>query len=231
MRVSVTVAVGALDLDGACDDLRRRRRAEPACVAVFVAHQHVLGAYPDIESLLSHDERRSIARQQRETDRRVRAAAHGLKRLLVARLLDVHAAALRFGREPTGRPLVLEADSIDISLAHDDDWVALAIGLNARVGVDVERDDPAIDWDLLAAEFLAPEERQRMAGLGPHDRRQFVLERWCQLEAYAKMTGKGLSQSVVTSDFAPRAQSTRLIGDGRWGACAWWDPSSWALCG
>lgn len=151
------------------------------------------------EELLSADERQRMLRFVRESSRQQFLAA----RLLIRGALSVYAdrppGAWRFGREPDGRPTVLDSPGgLDFNLAHTHELVACVISRDRRAGVDVER-TPARD-ELLGVrnKLLTGPELTRLAAL-PRDEELAQLARyWALKEAYTKALGVGLRRGFTT---------------------------------
>jgi 4'-phosphopantetheinyl transferase len=119
---------------------------------------------------------------RRETARRV-----------VARQLGLPADAVTIGHDAQGRPLIERPDDmrLHLSLATRAGWVAVALAEH-RVGIDVERIDPAAVPPLAA---LHRQEAAMLLGL-PEAARPLAFARlWCAKEAYVKALGTGFSRA------------------------------------
>ncbi len=124
------------------------------------------------------------------------AGRAALRRLLGAALgLDPAAVSLRRGTR--GRPEVAAEHALDFNVSHTDDvaLIGIAAGLppGARIGVDIEREDRAVNADGLARKFMTARERAAMAPLDEEARRRHFLRLWTCKEAMSKATGDALS--------------------------------------
>lgn len=137
-------------------------------------------------------------------------AGRGTLRVLLAAELGTEPAAVVIVRGERGRPrLDGNAAGADFNVSHTRD-VAL-IGIlrlphgRARIGVDIEHDERAVGADRLAARYLAPGERDRLAGLGSNERRRRFIRLWTAKEAMSKATGDGLRAPMgkLDVDFDP----------------------------
>lgn len=145
-----------------------------------------------------------VARYRRPEDRLARVAArlllrHGLRMLG----LDAHAGLEGWRRTASGRPY-LEGCPADISVSHSGDRVAVALGRDCRLGIDVELDRP-LDPAMFAF-LLTPGEQARIAAAGEGGTREF-LRCWSLREAVLKADGSG---------FLVPDEVIRAIGDGRY---------------
>jgi len=148
--------------------------------------------------ILTAAERERVDRFHRSEDQQRSATGIVVLRTAVAAVTGGDPAAVDLQRQcatcdgPHGRPL-LPGTGLHASISRAGEWVAVALGRDAPLGVDVEA-VTAINVDELASSVLAPGERVS----GAHD--FFVL--WTRKEAVVKATGDGLVTplpSVVVS--------------------------------
>lgn len=95
-------------------------------------------------------------------------------------------------RDARGRPST-GSDEADVNWSHSGDWLAVALGRDVRVGVDIEvlraRRDPLA----LAGRYFHPAEAAALAALSPAQRAPAFLRLWCAKEAVLKAHGHGLA--------------------------------------
>jgi 4'-phosphopantetheinyl transferase len=140
---------------------------------------------------LSAAERDRADRFQCDADRRrFVAARHLLRTTLAARLgLDPESMPIAIG--PLGKPQVIGAP--DFSISHSGDYVALTIAPagGVTIGIDIERVREDLDYQALARQVFATEERAALAIAADRPARFFAL--WTLKEAILKASGLGLS--------------------------------------
>lgn len=136
-------------------------------------------------------DRDRAARFRRPMDRTAFLAG----RLLLDALADAAGcrAPLRIGG--TGKPRFADGGP-DFSISHSGGWVAVALGGAARVGIDLEPVDRAVDALALAEGVFAPEELVALHGALPSARSERFLAAWTVKEAWAKALGRGLSADL-----------------------------------
>jgi len=149
------------------------------------------------------------SRDDDDTPRRQRIDA--LQRRLLAPLLGLPPAQLRFAREYKGRPYLAHDGAPDFNLSDTHGGTLFAISRSARVGVDLElaaRTPPAAR---LAARYFAPAEAQALAAL-PEDEaaRAFILS-WTAKESSCKATGTGIFGFLPRWAFAVGEAQPRLL--------------------
>jgi phosphopantetheinyl transferase len=155
---------------------------------LLVTHVAQVADLADWQALLSDAERKRIARFRLQCERDTLTAAHGFKRLLLARLTLSAPEALAFDVAPGGKP-ELAGSSLRFNLSHSGGRVALALAHGHEVGADLE--SPRwLDAQSLARRVLHPLERLPPA---PDDQ-QVLLQHWVAKEAVTKAWGMGLRQ-------------------------------------
>jgi 4'-phosphopantetheinyl transferase len=135
--------------------------------------------------------RQKIARYRQKIDQS-RSLAAGL---LLLKFLGVEKDE-DLTHNPYGQPS-LTASGPYFSLSHAGEVAALAIG-PSRLGLDLERDRPGLNWDRLAQIILTPKERE-LRERGP-DPKEFAIAVWTLKESLAKALGQGLSRELFAHE-------------------------------
>lgn len=141
----------------------------------------------------------------------------------------VPADVLRFGREPRGRPFLLEAriPGLQFNLSDTLGGCLLAVACALRIGVDVERSDRTMPALRLARRYFAACEADALAALPEPARSSAFLHAWTAKEAACKATGSGLRDRLDAWVFevAPEARDPRL----RQAPAEAGDPARWTF--
>ena len=152
-------------------------------------------------------------------------AGRATLRRLLGTALGVDPAAVPLRRGTRGRPEVAAEHALDFNVSHTDNvaLIGIAAGLprGARIGVDVEREDRAVNADGLARKFMTARERAAMAPLDEQARRRQFLRLWTCKEAMSKATGDALSAPFRDIDVGLDDSPRLLAGPppyvaGRW---------------
>jgi 4'-phosphopantetheinyl transferase len=153
-------------------------------------------------------------------------AGRGTLRALLATALRTEPAAVAIVRGERGRPhLDGPAANLDFNVSHTR-GIAL-IGIlrqrhpRARIGVDIEHDDRAVAADRLAARYLTPGERDRLAGLDSDQRRRRFIRLWTAKEAMSKATGDGLRAPMGKLDVAFEPEPRLVAGPAPYAPADW----------
>ncbi|MFD7868563.1 4'-phosphopantetheinyl transferase family protein [Streptomyces sp. NPDC057682] len=165
---------------------------------------------PDLRQTLGRDWPRY--RQFPATGQRLGfAASRYVMKYTVAEALEVPVGAIDFTFRPGGRPGVRGWDELSLSLAHTDELLVVAVSRTGPVGVDIERADRSIPFDLMGEEMCTPREVRRLTQLPPERRQAELLRLWTLKEAYTKALGYGLRHSFSRVGFESDAEGrTRL---------------------
>lgn len=181
----------------------------------FIQHQHVTIWYLDparitatksIETLktwLSNIETERMKRFHHAKHQHAFLISHALKRVALANVLGLDPAELEFGLGSHGRPFLMGAaqHSLQFNLSHTDGLVALAVSLDAYVGLDVESLTRKIPETAFAARFFTPPEHDDILAYEQTPNSHRLLEYWTLKEAYIKAEGLGISIGLDTFYF------------------------------
>ncbi|WP_313896876.1 4'-phosphopantetheinyl transferase superfamily protein [Streptomyces sp. GC420] len=146
---------------------------------------------PRLEALLGRDWNRYTA--TRDPAVRCRFAA--------SRLLVKYAAAAALGIGPEdidiayrlgGRPYLRGLDQIEVALTHTGELMAVGISRTGRIGLDAERADRRLDFDLMRTQMCTPAEAAELDALPLDQRAACALRLWTLKEAYTKALGQGM---------------------------------------
>lgn len=125
-----------------------------------------------------------------------RGHADAVLRRVLAGYLALSPTALRFAREPRGRPYLVDAAGQPqgplFNLSDTRGGTVVAVAASLRVGVDLERSDRRPPHRELAPRWFAAAEAKALAGLEEEPARQAFLALWTAKEASCKATGTGI---------------------------------------
>ncbi|KAA2255361.1 4'-phosphopantetheinyl transferase superfamily protein [Solihabitans fulvus] len=140
-------------------------------------------------------------------------AARALLRRLLAEVAGPAAAVLPIAADEAGRPHLPDRPDLTISLSHEGDWVAAAVGLGVDVGVDVQPPQPASEG--LRRRCCTPRARRALAELPAADRDREFAWIWTVQEACVKADGTGVAGLPWTVPVEV-GQRAGVWGDYRW---------------
>lgn len=138
---------------------------------------------------LGEAERLRHARFLRAERARQFVAGRVLLRLAIGALLGVAPRSVELLERPGNAPALLfpERPALGLSISHSGPWVACAVSLEAPVGLDIERIDPARDVAALAEQAFGAETAALLAALDEAGRIHAFYRQWCRYEAHIKL--------------------------------------------
>jgi 4'-phosphopantetheinyl transferase len=154
--------------------------AEPA----FVEH---------LRTLLSRDELDRAGRFRFERHRAAFTLSRGLLRVILANLLNLDPAAVRFAYGPHGKPAVLGGGRLQFNLSHSGGMTVYAIGEGLDVGIDVERIRPLRDLHGVARRFFSPAEYADLQSIDSARQEAAFFNCWTRKESFIKALGEGMA--------------------------------------
>ena len=173
----------------------------PGEVHLWIQHLEIhQAAVQQHQLLLSAEELARSKRFIHQKDHDSYVLSHGTARRILARYLQVSPDEIAFEYEQFGKPRLvrsLNPQSLDFNLSHSGNWFALALVLNARIGVDIEAIRPESASLDVAARFFTPWENEELESLSGHDQVLAFFNCWTRKEAYLKAIGCGLSVSPL----------------------------------
>ena len=169
-----------------------RLRADELSVFCFALDGDVDTVHEHLDAL-SLDERLRASRGIDEVRRRFIVARSYLRRVLSS-YVGVPPLALSFDYGPHGKPsLASHFQQIPFNLSHSDGVALLAVGGNARLGIDIERVSEDVEVDGISRQFFSSAEYAAICNLPPSLRNLAFFKCWTSKEAYVKAAGGGLS--------------------------------------
>lgn len=160
------------------------------------------GTLADLAGCLDAAEQARAAAFHFARDRRRFIVSHAATRHILARYLDVTAAAVRFTHGARGKPRLappFHTSGLHFNLSHAGELALLAVAQGRPVGVDVEHIRPLPDALSLAETFFAPAETAQLRPLlGTPLGERLFFTCWTRKEAFIKATGDGLSRPLAS---------------------------------
>ena len=122
-------------------------------------------------------------------------------RQLLANYLGIAPRALAFTAGPRGKPAIGGPDwqqkRIEFNVSHAADYALLALGLDHRLGVDIESVERRVDYRALANRFFSAAEQEAFNTLPAGAACAAFYRVWSRKEACLKATGQGLAGGLA----------------------------------
>lgn len=185
------------------------------------------------QSLSDNELCRARRLRGKEASRRA-VLAHGIKREILASILNVSPESLQFTRSSHGKPRLVQPSGsppIYFNLSHSADRMLMAVSSSYPIGVDLELVQSLPDLDSMLERCLGDEEAAEFRTRVPPERRLEGFYRvWTRKEALLKAVGLGLSAGLrnvtvmVHPDSASQPQEGHVDLPGRDQEKGWiWD--------
>jgi len=163
-----------------------------------------------LKSNLSADEAQRAARFHFEKDRDRYIVAHGCLRHILSRYLKCGSENLSFDTNEYGKPSV-KGYKLEFNLSHSGDFALIAVTLERKVGVDVERLRSDIEIESMARRFFSLNEVSKLMALPLEQRVSGFFNCWTRKEAYIKAQGLGLSMPLDSFDVSLTPSEPALL--------------------
>jgi 4'-phosphopantetheinyl transferase len=176
----------------------------------------------ELVALLDDDERERAARFKFEVHRNRFIVARATLRQLIGLYAGCAPEAVQFGYTAFGKPYLARphsAGNIRFNISHAESVLICAVTSGREVGVDVERVQPALSVDSLAARYFSDAERSVFFSEDREEARTALFFRlWARKEAVLKALGTGLSVepdtiSVPTAHAIPDPLRVTICGE------------------
>lgn len=154
----------------------------------------------ECRSYLSEAERARAARFGHERLRDRYVVGRASLRTVLGHALGVAPSEVPIERGVRGRPRLMGDATLDFNISHTGNVALVGTLRAARIGVDVERLDRAINVAGIARKFLSENERRSIAALDAEAARRSVLTLWTCKEAMSKATGDALAAPFSSLD-------------------------------
>jgi 4'-phosphopantetheinyl transferase len=157
----------------------------------------------DIFSIvLNRDEREKAARYRTPLLQQHYSRCRSALRLILCLYANQSAAGLNFRYGQFGKPELADHHRLHFNLSHSGDHALIAISVHL-VGIDLEfMGNANIDLAGLIDLVCHPEEKAALAPLPDAEKSMMFHRLWTQKEAYCKMRGIGLQQSLAALHFS-----------------------------
>jgi len=162
--------------------------------------------------ILSAQEKDTLSRFRRETDKNTFLASHVFLRKVLSGYLNVDAKQITYEKNKYGKPFLTKdlfaKTSLMFNLSHCNGMAVVAISKGADVGVDVERMVRSVSPLEISDRFFSKAESVALKELAETKQLKRFFSYWTLKESYIKARGFGLSLPLdkFTFTFIPDAQ-------------------------
>jgi 4'-phosphopantetheinyl transferase len=168
-----------------------------------------------LRDLLSPEEAARAERFRFPADRRRFLVAHAALRSILAASVGADPRQLALAAADGGKLFLAGpagAGPVRFNLSHSGDLALVAVSQDREVGVDLEDQHGARDFEGIAGRYFSEVERRALERMAPDQRRAAFLRGWVLKEAYLKACGDGLRRPLTDFDVTlDEAEPPRLL--------------------
>ena len=162
-------------------------------------------------SLLDMNEKNKALRFVHEKHGRCYTVSHARLRLILASYLNISPEKIEFATQVFGKPILvgdIADSSIKFNMAHSGNQMAVAVGMDDRIGIDIEVWANHIDFNSVVNLCFSEAERCFLTKLPASEKIEFFYRLWTRKESFVKAIGLGLGLDVsqVVSSLTGDAQ-------------------------
>lgn len=168
-----------------------------------------------LEPCLDGRERERAARFRFSEDRERFVLGRGLLRKCLGRYLEQTPEAIELATTDRGRPVLPHDETVQFSISHTHDLVAVALTAGARIGIDLEYMKLPPDLPELAKRILSEEDFQTFQALPGSEAPAAFYRAWTRKEAYLKARGEGIAEGLRQISVSMGPEKTGVIRDAR----------------
>ena len=170
---------------------------------------------PFLEPFLYLNDKQRAARFRFPEDRARFVLGRGLLRQCLGRYLGQIAATIKLAYTALGRPIFPQDQTIQFSMTHTHDLVAIAVTARAQVGIDLEYMQSPADLSELAGRILSAEDFRIFQTLSSVEKIPAFYRAWTRKEAYLKARGEGISEGLQQVSVAFGPEESAFVIDTR----------------
>ncbi|MEI7556717.1 4'-phosphopantetheinyl transferase superfamily protein [Candidatus Chlorohelix sp.] len=161
---------------------------------------------PLFKEYLTPEEIERAVRYRRIQDGERFIIARGMLRHLLGQYLNEKPAKIKLITLAHGKPALPQTTyqkPVEFNISHSGELALLAFSAGMKLGVDLEKINPAIEFSSIARNFFSIAEIRLLEELPLSEKPQYFFRLWTIKEAYLKACGKGLTFPLDQVEIVP----------------------------
>lgn len=171
--------------------------SKPVDIQVYILElQKLVNNYDAFYSLLNKEEQSRANQLKIENKRLQFVLTRGVLKDLLAEKLKLAPLEIKLNYAEHGKPFLspeINPENIEFNVSHSNDYAAIAISKNVKLGIDVEQIRSDMDFDNLAKRFFSKDEYEYLMSLEKEGKQTAFFSIWSAKEAFIKAQGDGVS--------------------------------------
>ncbi len=167
-------------------------------VYVFVINFDLFDTNDFIE-ILSNDEISRVNEMRSEEKRRQFIITRGITKKILATSLDRKPSQIKYFYNQYGKPFINDKYNdyaIEFNASHSDLYGLIAMTLNSKIGIDIQKIKPLKDIKALSQRFFSDNERDELMKLAKNKQQDAFYLGWVRKESFIKAVGTGVSYGL-----------------------------------
>ena len=155
--------------------------------------------FTDFIGLLSNNEVKRADKMKTKKKKRQYIITRGMIKKLLSIIINKDPHKIEFSYNHHGKPFINEkyhGYSVEFNTSHSGVYGLIAITLDNKVGVDIQKIKPEIDFRALSNRFFSNNERNELLKLEKHEQQEAFYLGWVRKESFIKATGMGVAYGL-----------------------------------
>ena len=155
--------------------------------------------FTDFIGLLSNNEVKRADKMKTKKKKRQYIITRGMIIKLLSIIINKDPHKIEFSYNHHGKPFINEkynGYSVEFNTSHSGRYGLIAITLDNKVGVDIQKIKPEIDFRALSNRFFSNNERNELLKLEKHEQQEAFYLGWVRKESFIKATGMGVAYGL-----------------------------------
>ena len=172
----------------------------------------------DFVGILSTDEINRSNEMRSVEKRRQFIITRGITKKILATSLDKNPAQIEFFYNRFGKPFINDKYNdyvIEFNTSHSELYGLIAITLNSKIGVDIQKVKPLQDIKSLSNRFFSNDERNELMKIAKNKQQDAFYLGWVRKESFIKAIGIGVSYGLnrFTVPLSKKQNKNFIISD------------------
>jgi len=153
----------------------------------------------DFVEILSSDENNRADEMRSVEKRRQFIIARGITKRILATSLDRKPSQIKFLYNQHGKPFINDKYNdytIEFNTSHSELYGLIAMTLNSKVGVDIQKIKPLQDISALSSRFFSDNERNELMRIDENKQQDAFYLGWVRKESFIKAVGTGVAYGL-----------------------------------
>ena len=153
----------------------------------------------DFVEILSSDENNRADEMRSVEKRRQFIITRGITKRILATSLDRKPSQIKFLYNQHGKPFINDKYNdytIEFNTSHSELYGLIAMTLNSKVGVDIQKIKPLQDISALSSRFFSDNERNELMRIDENKQQDAFYLGWVRKESFIKAVGTGVAYGL-----------------------------------